>query len=378
MATRSVSIRVALLCAVGLLFPRTIAAATSRADDAIFVYDVFADAPSCRLIEQRLIQLPLRPTVLLSVEQGAEFLPDSPAGSARLRCALGWLRRSGHRTKAMLLQDAGFMDHQHEAVRRMRRLAEFARQHGGIQAAVLDLEPYAHPHWECGTAEEHRRLAQRFVALLRATRAAAGPLPLEMAAPWWLPSMQDIPEMQPASLFRIVSGMYLMLYGDPGGPLVGPTAQAIVERVPSAGAFFGHDAGHGGRVYLGLATYELASRPALDQELASLRERYARAPGFAGTVVFHAASAYNAPLVRMVAGQVVDAQGKGVAGAEVEFAGMRARTSDCGNFSFRGIAVPGGQMTVRRAGFRPTSLDVQLSPPGRETSAGVIHLMPES
>jgi hypothetical protein len=372
MAYRVTIRRALLLCA---LAPALLATSTAAPppEDSIFVYDVFAAAPACPVIEQRLARLPLRPTVLLSVEQGPEFLLDSPAGAARLRCALSWLRRHGHRTKAMLLQDVGFMDRQSEAVRRIARLANFAHVHADIRAAVLDLEPYAHPHWECASAEDRRQLALRFVDLLRAVRQASRSLPLEMAAPWWLPAMQEIPEMQPASLFQIVSGMYLMLYGDPGGPLVAPTAQSVLERVPPAGAFFSH----GGRVYLGVATYEIASRAAMEGELTTLRRRYARAPGFAGTVVFHAASPYAAPLVRMVAGQVVDAQGKGVAGAEIEFAGMRARTSDCGNFSFRGFTAAEGEMTVRHPGFRAASLSVQVSPPGRETSAGVIHLTPD-
>src|SRR5258706_12450393 len=77
-------------------------AATGRApsETSVFVYDLFAAEPDCAHIRERLTALPLRSTVLLSVEQGPEFLPDSPAGQQRLRCALTFLRAHHRRVKA--------------------------------------------------------------------------------------------------------------------------------------------------------------------------------------------------------------------------------------------------------------------------------------
>ena len=54
-----------LLTAVVLAAP--LACARTPAEDSVFVYDVFAGAPDCAAIRQRLGRLPLRPTVILSV-----------------------------------------------------------------------------------------------------------------------------------------------------------------------------------------------------------------------------------------------------------------------------------------------------------------------
>src|SRR5438046_2993303 len=115
---------VALVLAL-LLAPMAAVAATPRAarESSVFVYDVFLGAPDCATVRARLSALPLRSTVLLSVEQGPEFLPDSRAGSRRLRCALHALHAQHRRVKALLLQDASFLDRPAEAVRRVRALA---------------------------------------------------------------------------------------------------------------------------------------------------------------------------------------------------------------------------------------------------------------
>jgi hypothetical protein len=344
----------------------------SKPEDAIFVYDVFAGAPACPQIEQRLAAMPLRPTVILSIEQGREFLLSSAEGTARLTCALAWLQRHDHRVKAMLVQDRSFINMHDAAVRRMGLLAQYA-QHQPIAGAVIDVEPYSDPDWGCSANVKRRALISRYKALLRDLRQAADPLPLETAEPWWAGSLKDVPEMQPSVLFQDVSGMYLMLYGDEGGPLVGNSTDGIAARVPPDGVYFGARQALG-RVYLGLATYEAASPEALNRAIASLQERYSGVPGFAGTAIFHAGSTYNAPLVRIVAGQVVDATGEGVAGAEVELAGIKTHTGTCGNFELRGVQSPAGELQVRNSGYETQSRHVQVSQPGRETEAGVITL----
>jgi hypothetical protein len=272
----------------------------------------------------------------------------------------------------MLLQDPGFVERTSEAVRRLSLLTQYARRQP-VAAAVIDVEPYGDPDWTCAPSDQRRAVISRYRALLRGLHAAAGTLPLETAAPWWLTQMKDVPEMHPAALFEDVSGMYLMLYADEGGPLIGGSAERIAERVPPDSAYFGQGPGHG-RVYLGLATYETTSPDALNREVAALDRRYAKVPGFAGTAVFHAASAYNVPLVRMLDGQVVDAKGEGVAGAKVEFAGIKTYTSGCGYFSFRGLDTSAGELIVSSPGFEPQVRQVQIAPPGRETGLGVISL----
>ena len=342
-------------------------------EDAVFVYDLFAGTPSCPDLQKRLQALSLRPTVILSIEQGPEFLLASREGEARVTCAVGWLREHNYTFKPMLLQDPSFIEHQNEATRRMRLVAEYAKRQP-VAGAVIDIEPYGDPSWTCAASEQRRALISRYRDLLRALHSAAGALPLETAAPWWLTTMNDVPDMQPQSMLQDVSGMYLMVYADEGGPLIGGTADRIAQHVPPDSAYFGQ-ANQQGKIYLGIATYETSSRETLEQEIKALQRRYANVPGFGGTAVFHAASRYNVPLVRSLDGKVVDDAGKDVAGAKVEFAGMSTYTSGCGNFGFRAFgAIPGGELIVSNPGYEPQSRQVQIAPPGQGTEVGTITL----
>ena len=335
------------------------------AEDSVFVYDVFAGAPDCAAIRQRLARLPLRPTVILSVEQGAEFVLDRPAGERQLRCALAELRHTSRRARAMLLQDIGFLRNQEEAVRRVRRLAQLASRTGGLAGMVVDIEPYLDPRWACAPAAVRRDIMASYVELLRKLRAAKGRLPLEAAVPWWFAS----PEVDGSSVVAALDGVYVMVYGDEGGPLVGGRAQRVLERVPPKGGFF-----DGTRVHVALAPYEAESPAHFGREIAHLRQRYAHTRGWAGVAVFHAGSAYGVPLVRSLAGVVQDAHGAAVAGAVVEFSGKKAQTDVCGQFSFRGMTEAEGELVVSKPGFRGVTVKLRLAPPGAATEVPPIRL----
>lgn len=63
-------------------------------EDAVYVYDVFRDKPDCTELVGRLKALPLRPTIILSVEQGPEYILDRPNGERDLACVLKQDRKS--------------------------------------------------------------------------------------------------------------------------------------------------------------------------------------------------------------------------------------------------------------------------------------------
>ena len=351
---------------------------------SVFVYDLFAAEPDCAHIRERLQALPLRSTVLLSVEQGPEFLPDSSAGQQRLRCALTFLRAHGRRVKALLLQDTTFLDTPNEAARRMAALARFSRSAGGFAGAVLDIEPYLHRDWECGTVGDRRALAMRYLELVKQVRRAVAPLTVEVAVPAWWAEQSEVPELQPEQLFRATDGVYVMLYGDPGGPLVGGSVERIAERIPASGGFFGSGSGSSAkrasqpRVHLVLAPYELSSPAEMEAQLAALRQRYAGARGFAGVSLFHAAATYNAPLVRMLSGSVLDERGERLHGATVVSAELKAESDDCGNFSLRDVKTEAVRLEVRKAGYRTASVEVKLAPAGQVTELPPIHLVAQN
>ena len=348
--------------------------ATAAADDSIFVYDVFAGAPTCAEIEARISSLELRPTVLLSIEQGREFELASADGIERVRCALHQLRPLFHKhtVKLLLLQDPGYLDDLAEATNRMRLVAAFARDNPGVAGVVVDVEPYAHPDWECGTVEQHRQLVARFLEVLRQSRAAVQPLPLEAVVPWWSARLDEVPEFQPPQVMATVSGVFVMLYSDEGGPVWGTTSERIAKNAENSSSFFRA----GSHVHLLMARYESRSGPDLEQDLRRLRKQYAGKPGFAGVGVFHAGNQYDAPLVRMLSSAVLDSQGMGLPDVTITSAYKTVHSSPCGNFSLRGM--PGENLTlvVSKPGFRDVTVQVTLKPPGRATEVPPIRLEP--
>ena len=362
-----------VILAVGLavaLLPGLAEAKKTPLEDSSFVYGIFADDPTCLQVEERLAQAPLRSTVLLSVENGQGFLLDQPDGAALLSCALDRLQSAKRTAKALMLQDTTFLDRQDESERRVRLLAEFAAAHPGtLQGLLIDVEPYVDDRWSCATLAEKRQIGSDYLALLRRLKAVSGKLTVEAAIPWWYSINDDIPELLPDSILQAADGVYFMVYGDEGGPVVSGRAYKVFARLPTAKL-----PSKRGRSYIALATYESHSPAELEAEIAQVRQYYGRARGFGGTAIFHARSEYNVPLVRVVSGRVTDAQGNGVAAADVEAAGVTVKTNMCGKFTMKGL--PGGQATLRvlKEGYEPLLLGIDPPDPGRERELPAIPL----
>jgi hypothetical protein len=236
-----------------------------------------------------LAGLPLRETVIISVEErGGRFVLDDAGGGGQLRCALDVLGRQHRRVKLLLLQDTMYLGNDIEAARRMRAVASFARQNRGIAAAVVDLEPYVDKGWTDGSQTDQRAIAFRFIRVLKQLKKESRPIHLEAAVPWWLTSLEDVPEMGVKPLFGAVDGVYLMLYG-----LSGDAKHSVAERIAQR-LSLQNPMLQRGRVYLTLTTEDEPSVEQLDRDLAALRQQYGRTRGFAGVSVFHAAGTYAA------------------------------------------------------------------------------------
>lgn len=339
-------------------------------EDSSFVYGIFAEGASCPVVEQRLAAAPLRPTVLLSVENGQGFLLDQPDGADLLTCALRNLQGSKRAAKALMLQDPSFLDRTEESARRVRLLAEYAAANKKLLAGVvIDVEPYTEERWSCATHQGKREIGSRFLALLRGLKAASGKLPVEAAIPWWYSLNDDIPELLPSTILGEADGVYFMVYGDEGGPVVNGGAEKVFDRMPPGRLQVSR-----GRTYVALATYESQSAAALEAEIAQVRQYYAKVRGFAGTAIFHATSQYNVPLVRILAGVVADTEGNGLASAQVECCGVKAQTNVCGKFTLRGLPEERATLNVSKEGYEPRSVKVELWAPGREREIPAILL----
>lgn len=358
-----------------LLITLAVCAAAQRApsaepEDSVYVYDVFRGTPGCGELLDRLRALPLRPTVILSIEQGPEFVLDRPNGAEQLACVVRQLRASSRKVKALFLQDPAFLERGEEAVRRAALLRAFASRHprqlSGVQ---VDLEPYASEKWSCCGVEERRAQMRNLHQLLLRVRRELRRLPLGLAAAWWYPALREVPEAWPKALFGVADEIYLMVYGDEGGPLVGGTADRVLERLTAPELFAGR-----GRIHIALATYEFASPPQFQAELQTLRWRLAWWRNFAGTAIFHAASAFNVPLLHLVSGTVTDQDGRSLSGVEIEAAGIRGHSDQCGQFSLRGLPAPQAELLLSKPGFRTQKLSIELAPPGAVRELGNIVL----
>jgi hypothetical protein len=339
-------------------------------EDGIYVYGIFKDATKCPELIDRLKALPLRQTVILSLDSGKEFVLDRPDGEDEISCVLDYLGASGHKTKGLLLQDPVFLDEADEAMRRASIVGQYALRHPSHLAAVqLDVEPYTIKYWGCRTTQEKRDLMVGLQQLLGRVRRQLHGVPLGIVSPWWYPIAGDLPEVRPESLFQVADEIYLMAYGDEGGPIVGGTAERILGRVDAPEFFTGH-----GRLYIVLATYEFQSADNLQAELATVRKRLASRANFAGTAVFHAQSIYNAPLSRFLSGTVTDSTGQCLAGVQVEAAGVQAETSPCGSFYMSDLPQPQVDITIRKTGYQVKKLTVELKPPGSIKELGKIVL----
>lgn len=355
-----------------LVFIAAQASAAPKLEDSSFVYGIFAGAPTCADVQKRLTETPLRKTVLLSVESKG-FVLDQPEGPDLMTCALRFLHKSGHPVKALMLQDVSFLDRQDESARRAKVLADYvSATRNRFDAIVIDVEPYVDERWSCASAAERRQIGSSYLGLLTRLKASAGRIPVEPVIPWWFVVNDDIPELLPDTILRIADGVYLMAYGDEGGPVVAGRAEQIFRRLPHKSLPIGH-----GHVYVALATYESYSPADLNTEIGQIRDFYRPLRVFSGTAVFHASSDYNAPLVRVLSGVVTDDKGRGVPAADIDCSGVKAQTNACGKFTVRGMPQDQATIEVTKPGYAPTSVPVDLAPPGRERDLPPIQLSPQ-
>jgi len=261
-------------------------------EDAVYVYDLFQDADSCLELSSRLRRLPLRDAVILSIEQGAEFILDHPDGEEKLHCVLRLLNGSSRRVKALLLQDPVFLERLPEAVRRAALLGAFvARYPGELAGAQVDVEPHGDGKWPNGSGEERRRLLEGLHELLRQVRPTLRGLPLGVVVPWWYAEMaQELPEASPGSLFQVADEIYLMAYSDGDATPHHDPAASLLERLEGAYAF-----SERGRTHVILAKHEFHSEASLEAGLLRVRHILKHRPNFVGTAVFHAASGFRSP-----------------------------------------------------------------------------------
>jgi len=315
----------------------------------------------------------LRSTVILSVEQGPDFLLDRPDGEALLECALANIHASSRSAKALFLQSPRFVKDRQEAVRRAALLGDFSARHPGMFTGVqVNIEPYVTKDWSRASLAQRRRILANLAELLGELREPLLGLPLGLTVGWWYPAVAvELPEAAPSAWLRVADEVYVMAYGDAGGPLVGGSAQRVLERVEKA-AFF-TDTGHG-RVHVAVAAYEFRSPQHMERELSSLRSRLTAYPSFAGTAVFHAASQFDVPLVRILTGTVKDRRNRSLAGVTVKAGKLHVRTNESGQFSLRGLRGSRAELVIRQPGYSARNLKVELAPPGRERDLGRITL----
>ena len=276
-------------------------AQAAKAEDGVYVYNLFREASNCQELFGRLRRLTLRPTVILSIEEGPEFILDRPDGEQQLACVLGFLRGSERRVKAMFLQDPVFLDRGQEAVRRAERLGEFIAEHPEDLAGVqINVEPHSDQRWPEADATGRSRLLQGLLELLGQVRPHLEGFPLSVVVPWWYSHIApDVREASPKSLFEAADEVYMMAYGDEDPRTDENFAGSLRARLGSAFAF-----SEFGPTHVILSKHEFLSRRRLEDELKRLRRALASSPGFAGTAVFHATSDFQAATAQPPPGRV--------------------------------------------------------------------------
>ena len=277
------------VCCLVAVLGSALPAQAGAAEDGVYVYNLFREASNCLELFGRLRRLALRPTVILSIEEGPEFILDRPEGEQQLACVLRFLRGSDRRVKAMFLQDTGFLRDSREAVRRAALLGEFAARYPGELAGVhVDVEPHADTTWENSDTTERRGLLEGLHSLLRQVRPRLHGLPLGAAIPWWYADVvEEFPEAAPQALFQAADELHFMLYGDDREPNPLDVARLFdwIGDEP--------DFSESGRVYVVLATYQFPTKARLETGLRQIRRLLGSNRNFAGTTVFHAESGYR-------------------------------------------------------------------------------------
>ena len=350
-------------------------ARSTAADAAIWVYGANRWTP-----DEQEAQLAHFATIAgrlyLSVEDGPRLLVDDPDSARRLGEVLDRAAgRFGLEVEAMMLQDPSWVADPAGAVKRVTRVVAFhaarrAAGRPGFAGLHFDIEPHSEEGWLCASTEERTATIQSLQEVFRrarmATRAGspAPPPTLSAALPWWLgPLSAEVPSAAPAEFLGELDEVVLMVYGDPGGPLVGESAASVLRRVDDARLWRDLPPDRGLRI--GLATFEQKDVTALRATMAEVAAGLGARLGFRGVAIFANDQVYDAPLVPFVEGRVVDASGNPVAGARLRGAGHEVDSSRCGGFGFKGLPVEGVDLEVTARGYAPARITVGRLVPGR-------------
>jgi hypothetical protein len=350
-----------------------IARASARPDVAVWVYGAHQWAPGD--VETKLSHLPGGARHLfLSVEEGPRLILDDPVNARRIADLLD---RAGDKlgltVDAMLLQDPAWASDPDGAVDRVGHVLAFQRARvsagrPGFSGLHFDIEPFAEDAWPCADVGERRRIVRNlqavFARIALVVRQGRPPLRLTAALPWWLGVFAtDVPEIAPDHWLGALDEAVLMVYGEPGGPLVGESAAAILTRLGSDRLWMGLPQGRGLRI--GLATYEYRDEAAIVASMRQLESNLAGRQGFDGFAVFADGQPFDVPLAAALAGRVVDGAGQPVVGAVIRVDAQATRSTSCGGFGLRGLPAPTVHLTIEATGFAPASLTVGALVPGR-------------
>ena len=311
-----------------------------------------------------------------NVEDGQRFLLDDESYASNTQHLVSTARgRSGVLVHALMLQDTRWLDDHTGALERLARIVSLNRfrPEEAFAGVHVDVEPDTLERWDCGSIPERRALFEKLQALLARIgsglpsprRGGQGPLQFSAALPWWIGlAAADIPEASPRRFFESLDEIVLMAYGDPGGPLVGGSAAALLQRLDDVRLW--RDVPTGKGIRIGLATYEYKSVHDLLATAGELDRAFAGRSGYRGTAIFHLAGNYGAPLTASVRGLVRDTAGKPVAGARVRVGERVTATNRCGRFVFRDLPASKGEIEIKRIGFQVTTVPVVNLTPGRE------------
>lgn len=310
----------------------------------------------------------------LSVEDSARLLVDEPDGT-RLGELLDRAAAHGIAVEAMLLQDPSWAGDPVGSAERVRRVVAYhaarrASGRPGFAGLHFDIEPHSEEVWACATPAERAATLRSLHEVFRRARAvthAGSPAPaplLTAALPWWLGHLSvEVPSAAPAEWLVELDEVVLMVYGDPGGPLVGESGAAVLRRIDDARLWRDLPPGRGLRI--GLATFEHKDVAALRGTITEVHAGFGARTGFRGVAVFANDQVWDAPLVPFLEGRVVDASGNGVAGARLRGAGHEVDSNRCGGFGFKGLPVEGVELEVTARGYLPARVAVGRLVPGR-------------
>jgi hypothetical protein len=275
----------------------------------------------------------------------------------------------------MMLQDPSWVADPAGATARVTRVVAFhaarrARGLPGFAGLHFDIEPHSEEAWQCASAGERAATLRSLQEVFRRARAAVlagapAPTPtLSAALPWWLGHLSvEVPNAAPAEWLRTLDEVALMVYGDPGGPLVGESVAAVLRRIDDVRLWRDLPPGRGLRI--GLATFEQKDVAALRAIMAQVTASLGARPGFRGVAIFANDQVYDAPLVAFVEGRVVDASGNPVAGARLRGAGHEVETNRCGGFGFKGLPLDGVELEITARGYTPARIGLGRLVPGR-------------